>query len=89
MTEIATEVETAQKTGIDGFETALAELNQIVERMEQGKLSLEDSLKSFERGVSLVKHCQQTLKNAEQKVQILTEKEGQTVLENYQVETEA
>lgn len=55
------------------FEQALAELESLVETMEQGELSLEDSLKSFERGVLLTRTCQQALKEAEQKIQILTE----------------
>jgi exodeoxyribonuclease VII small subunit len=55
------------------FEQALAELETLVETMEQGELSLEDSLKSFERGVLLTRTCQQALKEAEQKIQILTE----------------
>lgn len=59
------------------FEHALKELEGLVERMEQGDLSLEESLKCFERGVELTRICQQALKEAEQKVQILLEKEGQ------------
>jgi exodeoxyribonuclease VII small subunit len=55
------------------FEQALAELESLVETMEQGELSLEDSLKSFERGVLLTRTCQQALKDAEQKIEILTE----------------
>ncbi len=55
------------------FEQALAELESLVETMEQGELSLEDSLKSFERGVLLTRTCQQALKEAEQKIEILTE----------------
>lgn len=54
------------------FEDALNELESLVERMEQGELSLEDSLESFERGVALTRSCQQALKAAEQKVEILT-----------------
>lgn len=53
------------------FESALAELEKLVEQMEQGELSLEDSLKHFERGVALTRSCQNALKDAEQKVQIL------------------
>lgn len=56
------------------FEQALKELEGLVERMERGDLSLEDSLKCFERGVELTRICQQALKEAEQKVQILLEK---------------
>ncbi len=62
------------------FEQALEELETLVERMEQGEVTLEDSLKDFERGVELTRACQQALKNAEQKVQILMEKEGEATL---------
>lgn len=63
------------------FETALAELEKLVETMEQGDLSLDESLKQFERGVQLTRSCQQALKDAEQKVQILLEKNGQETLQ--------
>lgn len=53
------------------FEKSLAELEQLVEQMEQGDLSLEESLKQFERGIALTRACQQALQAAEQKVQIL------------------
>jgi exodeoxyribonuclease VII small subunit len=56
------------------FETALRELESLVEKMEQGELSLEDSLNHFERGVILSRTCQQALKSAEQKVEILMQK---------------
>lgn len=55
------------------FEQALSELESLVETLEQGDLTLEDSLKSFERGVALTRTCQLALKEAEQKVQILTD----------------
>jgi len=58
------------------FEEALAELEQLVETFEKGELSLEESLKSFERGVELTRTCQQALKEAEQKIEILT---GRTI----------
>ena len=54
------------------FEAALAELEGLVETLEQGDLSLDDSLKSFERGVVLARTCQESLAKAEQKVSILT-----------------
>ena len=54
------------------FEKALAELEKIVETMEKGDLTLEESLKQFERGISLTRGCQKALVEAEQKVQILT-----------------
>lgn len=65
------------------FETALAELEALVVKMEQGDLSLDESLKQFERGVQLTRACQQALKEAEQKVQILLEKDGQPSLETF------
>lgn len=53
------------------FEKSLAELETLVQQMESGKLSLEDSLKAFERGIRLTRECQQALAQAEQKVQLL------------------
>ena len=58
------------------FEKSLAELESIVERLEQGDLSLEDSLKQFERGIELTRHCQTALGRAEQKVEILMRRSG-------------
>ncbi len=58
------------------FEQALKELEAIVGRMEQGDASLEESLKQFERGIVLTRACQQALKAAEQKVDILIEENG-------------
>ena len=59
------------------FETALTELEELVETLEQGDISLEESLKLFERGVTLTRSCQTSLKDAEQKVQILLDKTGE------------
>ena len=53
------------------FEDALAELETIVQTLEKGEQSLEQSLEQFERGVSLSRFCQQSLDTAEQKVKIL------------------
>ncbi len=58
------------------FEKSLAELEQIVARMEAGDLSLEQSLQQFERGVALARECQQALQVAEQKVEILLKQSG-------------
>ncbi len=55
-----------------GFEAQLKELETIVERLERGDVSLEESLKLFEKGVQLARSCQKTLQEAEQKVQILS-----------------
>ncbi len=64
-----------KKPSLD-FEHALKELEALVTRMEKGDISLEDSLKHFERGIELTRACQTALKEAEQKVQILLEKDG-------------
>jgi exodeoxyribonuclease VII small subunit len=69
------------------FEESLAELEQLVERMEQGNLGLEESLKLFERGVQLTRTCQKALKEAEQKVQILLEENGEPTLQPFNDET--
>jgi len=58
------------------FEEAIKELEDLVERMEQGELSLEESLKAFERGIELTRQCQSALDAAEQRVEILTRKDG-------------
>lgn len=53
------------------FEAALAELEQIVQSMEGGRLPLEESIAAYRRGSELLKHCQQQLNEAESQVQIL------------------
>lgn len=58
------------RKGID-FEQALDKLEALVEDMENGELSLEESLKAFEEGIRLTRECQTALANAEQKVQML------------------
>ena len=58
------------------FETRLSELENLVNQMEQGDLTLEQSLQAFEQGIKLTRECQQQLSAAEQKVQILIEQNG-------------
>ncbi|WP_213993329.1 exodeoxyribonuclease VII small subunit [Sodalis sp. dw_96] len=62
------------------FETALKELEQIVTRLESGELPLEDALNAFEQGVQLARQGQQTLKQAEQRVQILQSEDQEAPL---------
>jgi len=69
------------------FEESLAELEQLVERMEQGNLALEESLKLFERGVQLTRTCQKALKDAGQKVSILLEENGEPTLKPFNDES--
>jgi exodeoxyribonuclease VII small subunit len=62
----------AKKRGIGAdFEKSLQELENLVAKMEQGDLGLEESLQAFERGIQLTRTCQQALGEAEQKVQQL------------------
>jgi exodeoxyribonuclease VII small subunit len=59
------------------LEQSLDTLEALVERMESGDLSLEESLKAFEEGVRLTRECQQALRAAEQKVRILLSGDGE------------
>ncbi len=61
----------SQKT--QGFEAALAELEQVVADMESGKLSLEASLAAYKRGAELLQHCRSRLEDAQQQVRVLEE----------------
>ena len=58
------------------FEKSLTDLETLVERMEEGDLSLEESLKAFENGIRLTQQCQQALTQAQQRVQMLVEQDG-------------
>lgn len=61
-------------TGVSGLEKSLAELESLVDRLENEELPLAEALKEFERGVKLTRECQTTLKKAEQTVEILLKK---------------
>lgn len=66
------------------FETALEALEEIVERLESGDLSLEDSLAAFEKGVGLVKVCNQRLNEVEKRIELLVkDKEGKLQLKPF------
>ncbi len=65
------------------FEDSLTELEKIVEQMEKGDITLEESLEYFEHGIKLTRTCQKALQEAEQKVQILLKKNGQQTLEPF------
>jgi exodeoxyribonuclease VII small subunit len=73
----------AAKDAQPDFETAMRDLEALVERLEQGDLPLEESLAAFERGVMLTRACQSALKEAEQKVEILLKKAGETAVEDF------
>jgi exodeoxyribonuclease VII small subunit len=72
-----------KKKSTPTFEESLAELEQLVNRLERGEISLEESLAAFERGVNLTRTCQKALQEAEQKAQILIDKNGSQVLEPF------
>ena len=72
-----------KKTNVINFEKTFTELEELVKKMEGGDLSLEESLKYFERGILLTKDCQQALNKAEQKVRILLEKNNKNNLESF------
>jgi exodeoxyribonuclease VII small subunit len=71
-----------KKTAVD-FEQSLGSLQALVERLESGDLSLEESLAAFEQGVALTRDCQQALSQAEQKVQQLMENNGELRIEPF------
>ena len=75
----------AKKSDTPDFETAIQELEEIVESMENDQLTLDESLKQFERGVELSRICQTNLKKAEQKVEQLVKKHGEMVIEPFNV----
>ena len=66
--------EVIDETNPESFERAMEQLESLVSRMEAGDLSLEESLKAFERGVHLTRFCQGQLQKAELKVQELSSK---------------
>jgi exodeoxyribonuclease VII small subunit len=70
------------------YEAAVAELETLVDRLEQGDISLEDSLKLYERGVLLSRDCQEALQAAEQKVQMLVQQSGQAKLVDFDADSE-
>ena len=72
-----------KKRGDFDFEKTLSELEGLVKQMEQGDITLEESLKHFERGISLTRACQKALADAEQKVLILMRNEQSETLEPF------
>lgn len=58
------------------FEKSLKQLEALVDKLEKGDTSLEDSLKNFEQGVKLTRECRQALHNAEQKISVLSKEDS-------------
>jgi len=72
-----------KKKTTSNFEKDLQELESLVEKMEGGELSLEESLVHFERGIALTRSCQKALSEAEQKIQILLSEDGSQSLQTF------
>ena len=70
------------------FENALVELEVIVRNLESGSLTLDESLKQFERGVELTKLCLKTLENVEQKIMILAKEDGEITEKEFENKAE-
>ncbi len=66
-----------QKDDVGGlsFEEAIKELTNIVGKIEQGQIPLQDSLQQYERGMSLIQHCRTILQKAEKRIEKITESE--------------
>jgi exodeoxyribonuclease VII small subunit len=73
------------------FEEALLDLERIVRELEDGRLGLDESLARYEQGVGLIKRCNQQLRDAEQRIQVLTgtDEAGQPVLQPFRHEATA
>lgn len=67
----------------DKFETSIKELEEIVRALESGNVSLDESLLLFEKGVKLTKNCQKLLNEAEKKVSILVNDDGEIVKKDF------
>ena len=66
------------------FEKSLSKLEQVVEKLEAGDQSLDDALKLFEEGISLTRGCQQALKQAEERITLLTQQNEEWLNESDQ-----
>ncbi len=71
------------------FEKSLAELEALVDKLERGDVPLEESLRTFERGVALTRECQTALKAAQQRVEILLQKSGASTLATFETGDDA
>jgi exodeoxyribonuclease VII small subunit len=76
----------SEKTNPIDFEQSLQQLESLVDAMENGELSLEESLQAFEKGIALTRACQTALEKAEQRVQLLLQKDGLPVEVPFEVE---
>lgn len=70
-------------TAVASFERALDELEQLVQKMEKGEQSLDESLAAYERGVALYRECQKALEQAELRVRLLSDPENPAAAEDF------
>ncbi|WP_407355678.1 exodeoxyribonuclease VII small subunit [Methanolobus sp. WCC5] len=77
------ESESIEELEAMSFETSLEELESLVEKLERGHLTLDESLGIFERGMKLARVCGQKLSKAERRIQVLTEENGKLRTENF------
>ena len=68
------------------FENAMQELEEITGKLEKGKLSLDESVASFEEGMKLAKKCNNILEDAEKKIKILVQKDENIEEEDFKIE---
>ncbi len=78
---------TGKSDSTPDFEASLQELERLVERMEKGELTLEESLQDFERGIELTRNCQRALQEAEQRVRIQSGTDDDTELVPFDSDT--
>ncbi|QAU23539.1 exodeoxyribonuclease VII small subunit [Dyella sp. M7H15-1] len=74
----------AETTPVADFERSLDELEQLVARMEGGEMSLDESLRAFERGIGVYRHCQQALDQAELRVRLLLDPDAPDTAEPFE-----
>ena len=77
----------AEPSRVAEFENSLDELEQLVQRMEGGDLSLDDSLKTYERGIALYRNCQTALEQAELRVKLLYDPDAPDEAEDFKPDT--
>lgn len=70
----------------DNFEESMEKLEGIVTELENGNLNLDESVKKFEEGMKIAKQCSNILENAEKKISILLEKDGEIKEEDFEAE---
>ncbi len=69
----------------DNFETKMEQLEEIVKKLENGNLNLDDSVKEFEKGITLSKECNKVLEEAEKKISILINTNGEIKEEKFDI----